>query len=62
MASAQTTPSADTPQARRYRKAAELLAKWMAESSNYDDQTWAALEAELNDSAARCQEDDKVAT
>jgi len=62
MASTQIAPSTETPQTRRYRKAAELLAKWMADDSPYDEQTWAALEPELNDSVSRCQDNDEAVT
>lgn len=43
---------------RRYQKAAALLRKWMAETNDYDETTWPALEQELKDSAMRCQETD----
>jgi hypothetical protein len=43
---------------RRYKKAAALLRKWMAEEDGYDETTWPALEQELKDSAMRCRETD----
>ena len=41
---------------RRYRKAAELLRKWMAQEDDYDERTWPELERELKDGAMRCRE------
>jgi hypothetical protein len=46
---------------RRYRKAAALLRKWLAEPEGYDERTWPALEEELKDSALRCRENDEPA-
>jgi hypothetical protein len=59
MASAETTQT-DSPRVRRYRKAAELLDKWMADDTGYDERTWLALEEELKDSAARCRDQDET--
>jgi hypothetical protein len=37
----------------RYKRAASLLEKWMADESGYDETIWPALEQELKDSAVR---------
>jgi len=51
----------DSPRIRRYRKAAELLERWMSEDGNYDEHTWPAVDIALQDSAARCGEQDAIA-
>lgn len=57
MATAERTDT-DSPRIRRYRKAADLLQRWMNEDGTYDDQTWPAVEIELSESAARCDDQD----
>lgn len=45
---------------RRYKKAAALLRKWMAEEDDYDERVGTVLEQELKDSAMRCGEPDEA--
>jgi len=47
---------------RRYRSAAALLRKWMAEDKAYDERTGAALDQELKDDTMQCRESDEPAT
>ena len=56
------TKSTESSRVRRYRKAAELLGKWIAEDGSYDEQTWPSLERELKDSGTRCQDEDKASS
>ncbi len=48
------THRSELPRRERYRQAAELLHQWQAERGAYDEQTGAALEKELEDSALHC--------
>ena len=50
----------DSPRIRRYRKAAEILDRWMNEDGEYDERTWPAVEVALQDSAARCGDQDPI--
>jgi hypothetical protein len=43
---------------RRYKKAAALIRKWMAEEDDYDETVWPALEQELKEGGLRCREAD----
>jgi len=61
MASAETR-STESSRVRRYRKAAELLGKWMKEEGSYDEQTWPSLERELKDSGTRCEDEDEASS
>jgi hypothetical protein len=54
------TPHPDSPRLRRYRKAAQLLQKWLLEDGQYDERTWPAVEQELKEGGARCRDDDET--
>jgi hypothetical protein len=42
----------------RYRKAAELLGRWLSEDTDYDDRVGALLAEELPSDGLRCGDDD----
>ena len=58
-----STEAVQTPnRLRRYRKAADLLRRWMQQEDDYDEKVWSVLETELKDTRARCRESDEPAT
>jgi len=57
MATVETTKT-DGTRPLRYRKAAELLGRWLSEETNYDDKVGALLEQELLSSGFHCGDAD----
>ena len=45
----------------RYRKAAELVGRWLSEETDYDDRVGALLEEELPNDGFRCGDSDAAA-
>lgn len=52
------TEKPDQARKLRYRKAAELLERWMAEETDYDERVGALLDEELPSEGLRCGADD----
>ena len=46
----------------RYRKAAELVGRWLSEETDYDDRVGALLEEELPSDGLRCGDNDATDT
>jgi len=40
----------------RYRRAAALIERWLADESGYDEEIWPLLEEELKGGRMRCEE------
>ena len=59
-----TAETAKTDEARplRYRKAAELMERWLAEETHYDEEVGALLEQELKYNGFRCGDTDADST
>ncbi len=57
MATVETT-KADGARALRYRKAAELMGRWLSEETDYDDKVGALLEQEIPSSGFLCGDAD----
>jgi len=56
------TMDARTDRARRYREVADLLHKWMTEDDGYDDESWAIVEKEIQDTTVRRRQSDEPST
>jgi hypothetical protein len=57
MATAETEKT-DRARPLRYRKASELMGRWMSEDTDYDERVGALLEQELRTNGFRCGDTD----